>query len=460
MMNYTGAMRRVRSAMLVVVAVLASVLSSVVLCGCNAAFYSHRGELDQLFAGGRYEQAAAVLDTPQTQDLYGEKNRLLYWLDRGSVALANDDHQRAFELFEKAEAYMEMNAGPSAGDEIARWVINDTAAPYYGEAYEDVYVNVFKLLAQLERGNVSGGATVEARRAAGKADALRDRYVRLKKDVESRGQGVPLAMPQQTADGEFVESTLGTFLTAVAFMKDGERELQRVAGRRLVSSIQLQRGLQPGVNESQLSEIGEADPASVNVLLVGLSGRGPTKRAQTIGPIPVMEYPLYIQVPELVGGSEEVASARVVVEGGGSGGGMVKVEDLRAVANENHRRAMPLIYARTLIRATAKSTAIAVGSKSLQKGTKKGSSRDAVQVGTILGGIAAMMLTEEADLRCWQFLPARADAALLKLTPGKHRVRIEFLGPGGGVKHASPWREIEVGSGAGALTTVVEHFWR
>lgn len=457
------------------------VCAAITLGGCNSAFYAHRADLEGMYASGRYDMAAAALDAPSNQSMYGEKSRLLYWLDRGSVALALHQHVEAIDLFEQAERYMETNSEANTGDEIARWVINDTAAPYYGEAYEDMYVNVFKLLAQLERGVVSGGATVEARRAAGKADRLRDRYVRLQEGVRREASGpalqaasAPPAGVSASAGGEFIESTLGTFLTAVTFMKDGDRSSQEVAGRRLVSSIQLQRGLQPGVSEAQLAEVGQADPSSVNVLVVGLSGRGPTKRARTIGPIPIFEYPLYIQLPELVGGSEEVGGARIVVDdgaigasggpiGGGSGGAMVKVEDLRAVAIENHRRAMPLIYARTIIRATAKSAAIYAGSKALEHGSKRGDTRTAIQIGAILGGIAAMALTEEADLRCWQFLPARADAALLKLTPGKHRVRVEYTsGPGGsgGVVYAGPWREIVVEDGPTALTTVVEHFWR
>lgn len=455
-----------------VVSLLVCAVLSIMLLGCNSAFYAHRDQLEGAFASGRYDAAAASLDSPASQSLYGEKNRLLYWLDRASVALAMDQHEQAIDLFERAESYMDVHSEATAGDDLARWIINDTAAPYYGEAYEDIYVNVFKLLAQLERGEISGGATVEARRAAGKADRLRDRYIKLRGDVVQsadakarqglQASAIPLDA-RTTAEGEFIESTLGAFLTAVTFMKDGDPQSQGVAGRRLVSAIQLQRGLQPGVNEQQLAEVGTADPSSVNVLIVGLSGRGPTKIAQTIGPIPIFEYPLYFQLPQLVGGSEEVASARVVVDGaqpGTRGGAMVKVEDLRAVAIENHRRAMPLIYARTLIRATAKSAAIFVGAKSIEHGSKRGDTRDAVAIGAIIGGIAAMMLTEEADLRCWQFLPARADAALLNLPPGRHTIRVEFLGASGGVVYTAPPRDIEVSSGPKALSTVVEHFWR
>ncbi len=438
----------------------------MLLGGCNSAFYRHQEDLQGSFAQGRYQAAAEAMDTPSVKNLYGDKNVLLYWLDRGSLALALDEYPRAIDLFERAESYMTLtDREGSAGDNLARWLINDTAAPYLGFAYEDVYVNTFKLLAQLERGEIQGGATVEARRAAAKADQLRDRYVRLadtvaKRDARATGaaSSAPGAPAMVNSRGEFVESTLATLLTAVTFMKSGDRDLQAVAGRRLVSSIELQQGLQTGVDPRAFAEVGTADPASVNVLAVAISGRGPTKRAVTVGPIPIAEYPLYFQLPELVGGVSEVGSARLVTEAGGAYP-MQKVEDLRAVATENFRRELPLIYARTLIRATAKSVAIYAGSKAAQSGSR-GDTRTAIQIGTILGGLAAMILTEEADLRSWQFLPARADAVVALIPPGTHRVRIEFLSSTGGVLYASPWRDITVSSGPAALSTLAEHYWR
>jgi hypothetical protein len=442
-----------------------AILPSLVLTGCNAAFYAHQDKLAATFAEGRFEQAAVALDQPEIKSLYGENNKLLYWLDRGSVALATDDIDRSIEMFERAEAFIETADRENFGNDLARWIVNDTAAPYFGAAYEDIYVNVFKLLAQLEAGRIDGGASVEARRANGKADVLRARYLRRTSDVATRDPQARAALDRSNSgrgqvveQGQFIESTLGTFLAAVTFMKTGDRSFQSVAARRLESSIELQRSLQTGVSVQSFAGLGERDAASVNVLVVGLSGRGPTKAAETIGPIPIFEYPLYFQLPRLVGGSQAVGQTRLAVESAPAMP-MVKIEDLRAVATENHRRELPLIYARTLIRATAKSLALYAGSKALQN-NKRGDERDAIQIGTILGGITAMMLTEEADLRAWQFLPARADAALTRLPAGTHRVRVEFLSAGGGLLHAGEWQTIQVSDDPRALTTVVQHYWR
>jgi hypothetical protein len=418
---------------------------------------------------GAYDAAAKNLDDPKTKDLYDKNNQLLYWLDRGSIALVQHDDKTTIDLLGKAEDYMEIRREPSAGDELARWLINDTVIPYYGEPYENIYANVLKLLAQLESGNISGGATVEARRAAGKADWLRGKYLSSRDAVMATGDErfksslaghpLPTTIVDANVSGEFIESTLGTYLTAITFMKDGESSLQEVAGRRLQSSIALQANIQPGVDASKFKGVGAMRPDEVNVLIVGLSGRGPHKVAQRIGPIPVYEWPVYFELPELAGGSQEVAAVRVVVDDG-EARPLDKVEDMGAVAAENQRRQLPLIYARTLLRSQLKAAGWYAATQAAKNSVQSGNDRNAVQFGMILGGLAFMGATEKADLRCWTFLPGRADVCTLKLAPGRHLVRVEYLAASGGVLFASPVREVEVGGGNRDLATIVETFWR
>jgi hypothetical protein len=462
--------RRASTAALVARLALA-LLGAGLLGGCVTPFDTNRDLLRQFHQQGQYDQAARTLDDPRTKDLYTGKNQLLYWLDRGAVALALDDTQTTVDLLEKAESYMEVRREPTAGDEFARWLLNDTAAPYYGEPYEDIYVNVLKMLARLERGEIGGGATVEARRMAGKADVLRDRYVRTARAVEdkARSSSARLApasgLVDVNAEGEFLESTLGTYLTALAFMKDGDAASQSVAGRRLQSSLRLQSALQSGVDPSRFDGLGELSPSAVNVLFVGLSGRAPHKVAQRVGPIPLYEWPVYFELPQLVGGSQEVARVRVIAEpvSGGPARDILldKIEDMRAVALENHRRQLPQIYFRTLLRSQLKAAAAFAATQGVKNSASRGSSRDAAQIGMILAGLAFVTLTEKADLRAWTFLPGRADVGAVKLEPGEHRVRLVFQSAAGATLYTSPERTIRVDPASpGELTTLVEHFWR
>lgn len=487
-------------------AALAAPISALaLLAGCRSSFEIHREDIRRLAERGDYAHAAAVLDEPCTQRLYGDKNRLLYLLDRGGVALALGDDAETIALLERAEAMMEVYR-KTAGDEIAQWLINDTAAPYRGEPYEDLYVNVLKLLAQLEAGNIEGGATVEARRLATKADVLRDRYLvysnRVKEEADPRiqsrlGSGGGWSggggLVTHNEEGRFVESTLGTYLTAVTFMEAGDRSNQGVAARRLIDSIRLQSEIVGPADPADFEDLGERRADDANLLVVALSGAAPYKVAQRFGPIVIVDWPIYFELPVLVPGEQHAAGARVIVAPAPSEAGaqalddqsdassatdaskpapggptgiapepaaetylsyeLSFVEDLSSVAQENHEREMPFIYARTLIRASAK----ALGSFAATQAVRGSTDNDLAVIGSIIGGLLFVGLTEKADLRSWIFLPGRADVGLIDLPPGLHRIRIEYLAPGGGVIYTSPWEDIAVPEDG--LATVVGHYW-
>lgn len=442
-------------------------------------------------AQGRYDLIARSLDDPRTRRLYGRNDRLLWLLDRGAAALALRDHATAIDLLNQAEDFMDIRHGASAADAAAQWLLNDTAAEYLGEPYESIYVNDLKLLAQLERGALLGGATVEARRAATKANRLRDLYVvyrravdreappEIRADLDAAAPSVPLGSGRPLVaagtGGQFIESPLATFLTAVTFMVTGERGHQAVAGRRLLDSIRLQGHLIGPVRAEAFEGLGERAPTDRDLLVVAISGQAPTKHAERFGPIPIYQWPVYYEIPVLRGGSAEAAAARVVLAPAVSEAeppaadpstaftyDLPLVEDMRSVATENHNRQLPAIQARAILRSTAKAAAAFAASQAV---TDRGRKQGWTNLAAILGGLALVTLTERADLRCWVLLPGQAHAGLFHMPPGDHWARVEYLGPGGGLLYATPWRMIREtdyapGEAGARLATIVEHFGR
>ena len=467
-----------RSAFAVLLGSAASFLS-----GCETGFDVHRAELAAMADDGRYDLAESTLDSPETIAQYGEKNRLLYWLERGAVARAQGNSDKAVEVLNQADDYMEVLREPTAGDGLGKWLLNDTASPYYGASYEDMYVGVLKLLAHLEAGRIDGGATVEARRLAGKADWLRDKYERAVEKLDDSKEYADAQRAlgdriQTTTQGQFVESPLGTYLTAVAFMKSGESSLQDVAGRRLASTLELQRTLQPGIAAEPFAGIGTARSEEVSLLAVALSGPGPRKVADRFGPIPIYTYTLYFEVPRLIRRPARASGARLVVAMPASASGSVSseqvvattelqlIEDLGAIAEVNFNRELPAIYTRSLIRSSAKAAAWAVGTEAARRGTSNDeSAQAAVEIVGIIGSILFVTQTEKADLRTWLTLPGQAHVGTLKLAPGPYRARIEYTsgsggaGGGAGVLYAGPWRDLVVQPGAKSLSTIVEQWW-
>lgn len=447
-----------------------------------------------MHAAGAYQQAAAMLDDEKTQRAYGDRNEVLWHLDRGAIALAMGEDDLAIELLERAEEIAEIQREKSGGDVLAQWTLNDTAVKYIAQPYEDMYINVLKLLAQLRAGRLDGGATVEARRLAHKADFLRDLYIKYEEAVQqetnkrmssrttvgashsrqaSRRDGVRTGMSlsgSSTHDGltavnagDFVESPLGTFLSVVTFMKTGDRDFQQVAARRLLDSLRLQRGLIGAVREEDFAGLEDLQPHEVNVLVVALSGRGPTKYAARVGPFPLGTVPIYFEMPYLRVHPSEVAAARLEVEGFGTATSPIYrerlklVEDMSLVAAENHRRMLPLIQQRTFLRYAMKATASVIATE-IARSQARDSNQGLVQVAGVLAGLALLGATEQADVRAWVFLPGQARVGLVKLPPGEHRVRVVYETAYGGAAYATAWETIQVDDQG--LASVVTHFWR
>jgi hypothetical protein len=262
-----------------------------------------------------------------------------------------------------------------------------------------------------------------------------------------------------TAEGEFIESPLGTYLTAVTFLKTGEPAMHEVASRRLQTAIEAQHALIGPVDPARFSGLEAMRQDEANVLIVAISGRGPRKVARRIGPIPVFEWPVYFELPELVGGVAEAAGARLALDDGTTVD-LALVEDMRSVAMANHQRQLPLIYARTFLRSSAKAATAFALTKTWENNSKRGSERDIAAVVGTLAGLAFVGFTEKADLRCWELLPGQAHVGLVKLPAGEHTARVEYLSTAGGVIYSGPWKTIAAGDRPADLTTLVEHYWR
>ncbi len=447
-------------------AILLLCVLPVGLGACRSSFDVHRDGVRRLVGEGRWEEAAVALDRPETKRLYGDRNELLWLFDRGSVAQAMGDHETAIDTLNRAEDIMDRKRGENVGDVLGALLINDTVRRYTGEPYEDIYLNVIKMLAHLQAGAIDGGATVEARRIASKANMLRDRYLEIypatrRKAVgeigdAQRGDSASASagfVPSWTADvpasvagtvatnevGQFIESTLGLYLTAAVWMHAGESGNQRVAAERLVQTIGLHADLMRGVDAADFADLATREPGTSNLLVVALSGLGPRKTAFRFPPIIIDGAPIYFELPIVREGPSAGRRARVVVGRDGASP-LSLVEDFGQVAAENHRRELPLTYVRTLARAAVK----ALATREAVKAIERKNDDDLVRLGVNLAGLLVPVLTERADTRAWETLPGRAHVGLFVLPPGSHRVRVEWLNDAGRVIDESEVFEVEV----------------
>ncbi|TVQ34251.1 MAG: hypothetical protein EA376_00395 [Phycisphaeraceae bacterium] len=447
-------------------ACMAPLLLLILLTGCSP-FDSHRRSLADLHASGRYDLARDTLQTAEIADLYDEKNELLRQLDLGAVALALGDYDEAVRHLNIAEAMMERRREESFLESLGVLLINDRQRPYLGEPYEDMYLNVLKMAAHLGAGRIHDGAAIEARRMATKANLLRDEYLRLLPKTRDAASFAADRFPSQlrstaavNEQGEFIESPLGVFLTAVAWMHSGDPSNQAVAGRRLLQAIEAQRPFIGPVDEAPFREIVELHPSDANTLIIAFSGRGPIKTPWRFGPLLIYDTPVYFELPVLHWTPSEARTVTISLRSGPEGAteettvALHLIEDLSSVANENHRRQLPLTYIRTFGRAAAK----AVGATFATRAVRDSSGDDAA-LGVAIASLLFIIFTERADLRSWTFLPGQAHVGLMSLEPGVHQIRVEYRSGSGQVLHAAPWREVVIDDSIG-LATTVEHYWR
>jgi hypothetical protein len=450
----------------------------LVLAGCSSGVMNAQRDLEAMHARGDYAAAAKLLDDPRTikdyeADRPNGKDMVLWELERGAVALAEDQPARSVELFNHAEERTRYNYEKDGGQILSTWVWNDTAPEYVAAAYEDQYVNVMKILAYLEMGQIEGKATAEARRFADKARYLRSvfgRFFKVYSDETERkyardAGSARLDDPrlkryaEASGDPEFIESPLGAYLSAVAFMKTpGEAEAQRGAGERLLDVVGQQGGLIGDVDARAFEDLPTKSPAASNTLVVAFSGRGPVKEKDEFGPIFLWYTSIHIVLPRLRVQPSEVTGAYLETSGG-ERHDLHLVEDMSRVAAENFERQMPEIYERTMLRVFAKAAAVGVATVATDEATRHNhndAERAAAQLGVRALGFLYLWLSEDADTRGWTMLPGKAWVGDFKLAPGEQNVRVVYTTAGGGTI-AQAWRDVVAPDGADGLATVVEH---
>ncbi len=447
---------------------LAGATLLAVLGGCETALDRHRADIRRLSLEGRYDVIVERLDDPKERKLYAQRDELLWFLDRGAAAQAVGDADGAVFFLSEAEDRMDERRREDPAESLAVIVINDKLGPYLGEPYEDIYVNVLKMLAQMEAGRLAGGATVEVRRMAQKVDLLREEHLRLvaaakeelPDSIEERAtddSGAPAPPRAVAEEGEFIESPLGTFLTAVVFMHTGDPSNQAVAARRLIQAIEAQGELIGPVDPAPFRALETLTPADANVLVVALAGQSPMLVPFRAPPLIINNTPIYFELPILRTVPSDAVQARVIVESPGREPRIAPlhlVEEMASVADHNHRRALPAIYLRTLLRAAAKSVGLTFANEAMQRSTNN----DAAQAGVAIASLLLLVYTEQADTRCWTLLPGRAFAGLLDLAPGETTITLEYVDGSGSVIYRTEPRTFDPADAS--LTTFVGRYWR
>lgn len=452
--------------------------AGVVLASCttiNARFV----EIDESAERGEYNEAVQKVES-QNQELYKERDSLLYYLDSGVLHFYAGNYDQSIARLEEAERLIEELFTVSMSRAAATFLVNDTVQEYSGEDFEDIYSNVFKAVAFLEQGD-EAGAFVEIRRIDNKLNLLEDKYVGL---AEQYSRAEESEVEVSPGESRFYKSALARYLSLVMYRADGNYDSARIDYQEMVEAFQQQGNLYdfPIPFDESVAQPSQEPRLSV----VAFAGQAPLKRAETLRIItaanrviityetenrrgelipeglgsiywPGIEegYWFRFQLPRMeLRGSD--ADRIVVLADGEPLGELAMIENIERIAQDTFQIKQPLIYIKTVTRAIVKGIVAERGKEGIQEAAASSGSVAGLVAG-VVGTVAADVATEateKADLRVSRYFPAHAYAGEWELSPGTYELAVEYYA-GDDLLYRDQLGPVTVAEGGANLTTSV-----
>jgi hypothetical protein len=437
-----------RLTLLVVTASAFLFLSSLLGCGISREITA---TVDELNAKGEYAQARAYAEE-HAKD-YGKRNRLLYQLDRGMLAFSAGEFREAIQAFEKAERIMDELYTISLSQEATTFVINDNTAPYRGEDFESVMVNLFLALSYANLSQIEE-ALVEARKVDSKLTAINLQYSDSQKNGYQEDPFARLLMGILYEMGQTSDDLNDAYISYSLALQGYESEYQRF--ELAIPQVLVENALATAefMSEEEERRLRERFPAQQYLPLVErqekaeifglhLNGRAPVKEPDLIAlPMPdgfvvKLAFPSYKPVPKTIVGARFYA--KPLEDDTTFQASFSMAEPIGRIAKENLEDRKGRIVVKTLARVTAKYLAV----KAAQRAAQEAGGRDYGALAGFLTGITGNILafaSEEPDLRSWRTLPAEILISKLILEPGTYEFWAECYDASGRVI-----RKVELG---------------
>jgi hypothetical protein len=130
-------------------------------------------QINSLVVAGQHKYALKLLnENPQS---YGPQNELLYQMDLGMLLHLSGRYEESIIEFEKAKSIFDELYTKSISKGLSTWLMNDNSAPYRGEDFERVMINVFQAMNFAALGKYDE-ALVEARDVNNRLKVINDQY--------------------------------------------------------------------------------------------------------------------------------------------------------------------------------------------------------------------------------------------------------------------------------------------
>jgi tetratricopeptide (TPR) repeat protein len=407
-------------------------LSLTVLAGCaTGPSAGDKHVVQGLLAAQKFDEARAHLDAvKETQ--YGQKNMVLFYLDRAAVLHHAGKYAESDADLDRAEQRMDELYTKSISQAGGMLLLNDTTMDYAGEPFERALAHVLRALNYVFL-NQPDEALVESRkvelfldglqrRLAGKGVYSDDAFARYLDALLYADEG---KLDDARISLEAARSAYADYQDAYGMpeprftlgprdKKSGELvfiHYNGVAPRKVTKTFQVAWGQAMALAQS--SEDAEAQGAQFkNALAAGITGNAIT-----------IAYPGFVNEPYSIVSSEVLVDSKPAAS-------TLLMEDVAAIASKTLEDRMGVIKTRAVARAFVKYVVAQAAYKVAAKACDQmPGGFMAVQIcKTAARGslAAASAATEVADTRSWSTVPAQIRMARAKVPAGTHDVTVLF----------------------------------
>lgn len=423
------------------------------LSACAPSIH-HQKQVEQNLLSHRYPEADALIE--KNKDRYGDRNQVLYYLDRGMLLHLGGRYAESNLYFEKANSEIEQLYTQSISTHAGAMVTNDNLLPYEGEDFEKVLIHLFSAL------NYAGmaqwdEALVEARLVDARLNLLNDRYGQknlYKEDASARY----LSGILYEARGEFNDAFISYRKAHEAF-QDYKKFYQTPIPARLgldlirLSKILHLRDEQETYQQAfpqAISMLAASTPPNAGeMVVVGYTGRSPIKEDYFVdAPVPDGNGGVYaarVAFPKFVSRPSQIEFVEVTFRQGETvlSQRLDLLEDITAIAKKNLEDHVARISSKAIARAAAKYLA----TRTAKNQAKKKGGEQAEALAGFLGNLYSV-ISEESDKRSWQTLPGKIHLSRMVLPEGEWEARIGYYDPQGRLIEERKFSGLKIHKGA------------
>jgi hypothetical protein len=373
-------------------------------------------------AGQRqFLQAAEVVK--KHNDKYGERDRVLYHLDRGLLFFYAGDHDKAVEYLSIAEKEMDDLFTKSLSKQAASLVTNEYVLPYPGLDYEQVLINSFLAMAFAGRREYDE-ARVESRKVNTKFGLLKEKNAK-NKGIKDNGFVRYLSGVLYEQDGDLDNAYISYYNAAKAYRHEAATPVPASLGGVLLALAQ-KTGRTDDLDQLN-KEYGPEPPphaglGKAEIVCVGFVGMGPKLVSKEYSGTFVDKdgktHHLKFAIPDYAKVGSHSRGMAVSASGGAARANAELAEDTRALCKNDLEARMGKIIAKTAARVLAKTVA---GEKA------KGKLYGKKPVANLLIGLTTDVLMdqlEHADTRVCRLFAGQVFLARVPVEPGDYDVTV------------------------------------